>query len=909
MLTDSQVVEVANYDAVKKIQRVKGPKAQGTTDAWVAHRFADMDGANEPSNIPGKPALTGAGVVIGVISLPVTQLDVTDLITDTSLPPLYNDAEEPPSDDSRLYLYRGYTKDDANDPDVDLDVISTSGVDAGLNMVQVIRDIAPHAKFVLASPGLTSDPQDMANLIAALAEGRGSPGDTGYIPPADIIVDDLDYLTQNPFEVDLISDAIAAAETAGTMYVTAAGDHGYVTAAGDDVYHQSTDSTSNVHVAAFNGVESPTDFFDDPFVNNLHRFSDGSYYITVEQPLTDLCLFWAEDPGSGTDGNDLDLFVWNDVSGDGKVDYDTEIVFDTFLGDFDGPGYCLLESGEQISTGSRILLGDFNATNTNRFMLIGERADSSFVNQQGADDISATFSVTTRGAIRGHAYFGSALTVGGAQYIEENNAVVPFWDADVDVLAGSVTANAYSSDGEVNTRRFFWRKDDLDQWQSVPITDSVSSPQKPNLVAASAIGVRAVTQNSDEEADPSTPATIADQIFYGTSASAAVVAATAALYWQFREWQIDESLVSGPDVSPEDIRRAVTASTQGNTDSWSQSIGNGVLDAPKALESPLPPSELTLVESQPGVLTLNYNRAFNDLDANAVFLYSVDCAYPNNDELIDEINIEPADSGEGSAGSTKAPINLYPPNNRIGEEVTCEVTTTHPQSGLGWKGSGSADALSVTTALSPPSVAMTAKSAGVTMQFAASTDDDVANLEYSAACTANGNAINGWPTADGVVMPSTPYNRPAEPGVNVACTVTASLERGGDPGLALTAQDSASARAGSPVATTVTMAPDSGGVSVRWAVDPNLVTGVNTSFTLLCTQGGVRLVDNQPVSGAAYFVEADQSAPVQCSVTTQISGAGISTINQSAVSASATAEEEQASGLPVWLLYIATQPQ
>ena len=102
MLSDSQVLEVANYGAVRKIQRVKGPKAQGTTDAWVAHRFADMDGAGEPSNIPGKPMLTGAGVVVGVISLPVTQDDVTDLITDTSLPPLYD--SNAPSSDSRLYL-------------------------------------------------------------------------------------------------------------------------------------------------------------------------------------------------------------------------------------------------------------------------------------------------------------------------------------------------------------------------------------------------------------------------------------------------------------------------------------------------------------------------------------------------------------------------------------------------------------------------------------------------------------------------------------------------------------------------------------------------------------------------------------------------------------------------------------
>ena len=88
----------------------------------------------------------------------------------------------------------------------------------------------------------------MANLIDALVAGRGSSGDADYIPPVDIIVDDLDYLTQNPFEVGLINEAIAAAKAAGTLYVTAAGDHGY---------HKGTGSYSNVHIDAFDGIAPP----------------------------------------------------------------------------------------------------------------------------------------------------------------------------------------------------------------------------------------------------------------------------------------------------------------------------------------------------------------------------------------------------------------------------------------------------------------------------------------------------------------------------------------------------------------------------------------------------------------------------------------------------------------------------
>ena len=914
MLTESQVLEVASYGAVEKIQRVKGPRAQGTTDAWTAHRFADMDDAEEPSFLVGKPALTGSNVVIAVISLPVTQADVGDLVTDNSLPPLYSDAVDPPvfdhnadppaeSPDSRLYLYSGLTGETTEG----LAAVSSSGVDAGLNMVQVIRDIAPKAQIVLASPGLLSDPQDMSDLIDALVAGRGTAGSANYIPPADIIVDDLDYISQNPFEIDLVSEAIGRAETAGTLYVTAAGDDGHYLANG---------GTSNVLVEGFNSIAPPNQdgiFADSLFFTNLHGFTGDKYFLTVQQALTDLCLFWNEKPGD-TPGDDLDLIIWNDSNSNeivesGEVDWN-------FLS---SPGECLQPSS-QIASGSRLIIGDYAGVNEDRFFLIGERADTSFVDGSGEDDISVVFDITSSGAIRGHAYFDDALTVGGSRYIRVNDQVVSHWDTDPDgdpatddaALAGAVVANAYSADGEIGAQRFFWQKDNQDIWQALAANDAAAKASKPDVIAASAIAVRDVTANSD--ASSSTAATIQNATFFGTSASAAVGAATAALYWQFREWQIAQDVLEGP-VAAGDVAGAVRAATRSNTGAWNSKQGFGVIDAPRSLEGPLPPSNLSLTEISTGVMQASFNRAFNDLAANAAFNYRLYCKYQADDAAVFSnptvIDLEPADSSSGSiAQGTKAPYTFYPPNERVGEVITCEATASpsQDQQDQGWEGTATASVSAITSSLAPPTVTMTSQSVGVAMQFAASAGN--VNASYQATCTP---PLADWPTANGVVTPHTsgdpPYSRPADPGVTVACTVTASLLRGANPDLTLTAQDSASASAGSPVATTVTMVPDAGGVSVRWVVDPNLATGVNASFTLLCTQGSATLVNNLSVSGASYFVEADQSAPVQCSVTTQISGTGISTINQSAVSASAAAEEEQATGLPVWLLYIATQPQ
>ncbi|MDB4048703.1 hypothetical protein N9485_00695 [Luminiphilus sp.] len=892
-LTDAQVVEIAQYGAVQRIQRVKGPTAQGNTEAWTAHRFDGMDGINEPSNLPGKPELTGSGVIIGVISLPATQADVDDLVTDTSLPPLYD--ENNPSSEPTLYLYEGGLGETTEGLSA---IDDTAGVDAGLNMVQVIRDIAPGAQVVLASPGAVGDPQDMANLIEALVVGRSSSGEAGYIPPVDIIVDDLDFLSQNPFRVDLISEAIAGAKEEGTLYVTAAGDGGH---------HLASDSGSNVYISEFNGIAPPSDdgFLAGPTFGELHSFSSGAngYYLETTQSLTDLCLFYNDDPAVAAD--DYDVIIWNDSNGDNLIDDDE--YYGPVIQDSGGECFALDAPAGQfpIISGTRIIVNNFVGGVSDRLMLVGEREKSSFVNSEGADDITATFSLTTPGAIRGHAYSSDALTVGGAPYFEEPaDTVVPYWDTDPDddsntdggALAGTVSANAYSADGESSSQRLFWDKDNENNWQAVPSTDARAQPNKPDLIAASAIGVRTVE-----------PSEVVDETFHGTSASAGVVAATAALYWQFREWRISEES-SQDEVAPEDILRAVQAAARGNTDQWSRILGYGVLDAPAPLESPLPPTELTLVEQSLGVLQLSYERAFNDVAVNPAdaFLYYAECSYPSypqDDELLKGF-LKPAD-----VNGAQVPVFLYPANNRIGEEVTCEVATIY-QGNLEWEGSGSATVTTASSVLSPPVVTMTAKSMGVALQFAASPDDSAAAIDYDAVCTPN---LPGWP---GVVTPHTSespsiYERLANPGTTINCSVTATVDRaGGDPALTLTAVAAGSATAGTPIATSLTVTPDAGGVSVRWIADPNLVSGATNSVTLKCTQGGASnvLVEQSFTQASSYFVEADQSAPVQCSVTTALSGSGVTTINQSAVSASASADEESVGGLPIWLLYIATQP-
>ena len=167
--------------------------------------------------------------------------------------------------------------------------------------------------------------------------------------------------------------------------------------------------------------------------------------------------------------------------------------------------------------------------------------------------------------------------------------------------------------------------------------------------------------------------------------------------------------------------------------------------------------------------------------------------------------------------------------------------------------------------------------------------------------------MSGWASGDNkVVVPNTDYPFPTNSGTEVACTVTVAVPRSGT--TAVTDESTKSAMAGEPVQTTVTVTPDSGGVMVRWTVDPNLVAGVTTAVTLNCTQGGTTLI-NSAVSGSSKFIETDSTADVACSVSTAVNVPGGSSIDLGATeSASATPEESLNTGLPVWLLYQATQP-
>ena len=80
-------------------------------------------------------------------------------------------------------------------------VDNTDGSLDALYLLQLIYDMAPDAQVVMASPGVSSVPGEMATIVAALATGDSDAG----IPAADIIIDDLFTPIKILFEIDEVS--------------------------------------------------------------------------------------------------------------------------------------------------------------------------------------------------------------------------------------------------------------------------------------------------------------------------------------------------------------------------------------------------------------------------------------------------------------------------------------------------------------------------------------------------------------------------------------------------------------------------------------------------------------------------------------------------------------------------------
>ena len=153
----------------------------------------------------------------------------------------------------------------------------------GTAMMEIIYDLAPGAKLFFATAFL-GDARFAANIRRLRTEFK-----------CDIIVDDVFYFNENPFQDALIARAVNDVVADGALYFSAAGNEGNV-----------NDGTAGVWEGDFRdgGTLSTLPFASE---YKVHDFSEGVISNRLRVAGVAITLFWS-DPLGGS-ANDYDLFV------------------------------------------------------------------------------------------------------------------------------------------------------------------------------------------------------------------------------------------------------------------------------------------------------------------------------------------------------------------------------------------------------------------------------------------------------------------------------------------------------------------------------------------------------------------------------------------------------------------------
>ncbi len=329
--------------------------------------------------------------------------------------------------------------------------------DEGTAMLEIIHDLAPGATLGFATAG----PDD-----AAFAQNIR---DLRFVGGCDVIVDDIIYLNESPFQDMDIAESVNAVTADGALYFSSAGNEG-----------NQNDGTSGTWEGDFVPNGTPAVLAGGGLA---HNFGDGGQSVLVTASGPYVVLHWA-DPW-GTAANDYDLYVLN-----GSL----TTIFDASADTQDGAG------------GDDFPFEAFAGAFTNERLVVmqyaGDARMLNLINFRGG------LAISTNGATRGHSAAANAFST----------AAVDVATAGGGAFAGGAAnpVETFSSDGP--RRIFFDNAGAL--LPGAPAGNFLSTGgvvrQKPDIAAADGVACAAPGFNP----------------FFGTSAAAPHAAAIAALVQQ-----------------------------------------------------------------------------------------------------------------------------------------------------------------------------------------------------------------------------------------------------------------------------------------------------------------------------------------------------------------------------------------
>ena len=388
------------------------------------------------------------------------------------------------------------------------------GGDEGTAMLEIVHDLAPGAALAFATAD-NGEAQFAQNILDLATAG------------CNIIVDDVIYLDESPFEDGPVAQAVNTVTAAGVLYFSSAGNEGNT----DDLTAGTWEGDFLASAAA------------DPALlagANLHDFGDGGNSILVEfgggnPPL----LIWAEhyDLSTGLASTDFDLY---------DMDGGLTTIFDSSTDTQDGAGgddFPIEFIAGGTFGGERLLIDKFAAGATSSVPMMN------LIVFRGELDNN----LVTSGATRGHSAAAAAFSVAATPAAASFDGISP--DGPYPGLfTGANASEDFTSDGP---RRIILTPAGAEITPGNRTSTGGTVRQKPDITAADGVSCAAPGFST----------------FYGTSAAAPHAAAIAALV---------KSAV--PALTPAQIRTALVSSAidieAGGTD---RDTGAGIVMAGPAL--------------------------------------------------------------------------------------------------------------------------------------------------------------------------------------------------------------------------------------------------------------------------------------------------------------------------------------
>jgi subtilisin-like proprotein convertase family protein len=348
--------------------------------------------------------------------------------------------------------------------DLGADTVTLPGQDGrpgsgeGTAMMEIVHDLAPGAQLFFATA--FASPESFADNIRALR----------FTYHCDVIVDDVVYYFEAPYQDDIIAQAVDDVTTDGALYFSSAGNEGNY-----------DDGTSGTWEGDFRSGGTLATL---PSGYTVHDFGGGVISNRVEVSGGPLVLHWA-DPGSldsPASGNDYDLFV---------LDHDLRNVLVASTDIQDGTGLAFEFLGFILPPDVRVVVARKSGAST-RAMRVGL--------------FGGELALATPGATYGHAAVAAAFAVGAVDAAEAGGG---------EFTGGPTTpVELYSSDG--NRRVFYDRTNRLIARGATFASEGGVLRRKPDLSAADGVST---TLPSATGLNP----------FFGTSAAAPHAGAIGAL--------------------------------------------------------------------------------------------------------------------------------------------------------------------------------------------------------------------------------------------------------------------------------------------------------------------------------------------------------------------------------------------